>query len=71
MKTYQQKANYNPVKIELKERREAVAFFSIIDKLDSFMTHANSEIKVKDLTLDERALIVDLSNAKTSGDIVF
>ena len=71
MKTNQQKTAFMPICIKLENRHEAELFFSIIDKLDSFMTHANSEIKVKDLTLDERALIVDLSNAKTNGDIVF
>ena len=71
MKAYQQKAKYEPITIKLKEHHVAVAFFSLINKLDSFMTHANSEIKVKNITPDERALIVELSNAETNGDIVF
>ncbi len=71
MKTYQTKNNYKPIDVRLETSEEAEAFFSLIDKLDSFISHSNSEIEFKKITKAEKQVINFLSDAVTNKDVRF
>lgn len=69
MKLSQENFEYKPITIKLEKRKEAEAFFNLIDKLESARVNEGGEAALKLFTKDEGELIVALSDARTIGAI--
>lgn len=66
MKVQQETSPYRTITIKLENLREAVALFGLVDKVENYRCTEDQEIE---LTEDEIALIVELSNLNTNMDI--
>ena len=66
MNLTQKKAKFETINIELENRREAVAFFSLIDKLEDYRFNEGSVMR---LDKDEELLVIKFSDMNSSGDL--
>ena len=66
MNLTQKKAKFEAINIELVNRREAMAFFSLIDKLEDYRCNEGSVMR---LDKDEERLVVELSDMNSNGDL--
>lgn len=68
MKVTQATAPYKPILIHLETRSDAMALFGIIDKVERYRCNEGAKM---DLSRNEIAMVVRLSNIQTNMDVDF
>ena len=66
-----QKPEYSPITIVLERREEAIALFSIMDKLCDCSASLACDITPGMISADEHQLAVKLSNAVYEKEVIF
>lgn len=64
MKIQQQTHTYQPITIKLEKKHEADALFSLIDKLDRYITNDGAELHHDGFSESEEKLIRDISDSR-------
>ncbi len=70
MKVQQEILPFRPITIKLEKKHEAESFFNIIDKVESFRCNADHGITPKSFTNYEIELLITLSDARSTQEII-